>query len=114
AHYVLVNNFTEASRYLDDLEGLGPNIVLLDVNLQTEPGGLEFLTQMRKHPVGCLVPIIILTGITSKALAFEAYRRGTNAFTIKPFDYGDWKAYVNQLRTFWFLTATVPRLYFGG
>lgn len=85
---------------------------MLDINLRIDPNGLEFLTLMRKHPLGCLVPIIILTATNNKQLAQAAYQRGATAFTVKPFSYSDWKTYIEQLRMYWFETATVPKLYF--
>ncbi|QDK81583.1 response regulator [Spirosoma sp. KCTC 42546] len=112
ARFIHVRHFADAVKYLDNLNGLGPNVVLLDIHLQTEPSGFEFLTLMRNHPIGCLVPIIILTATSTKTLALEAYNRGATAFTVKPFTYHDWKTYVDQLRLYWFETATIPRLYF--
>ena len=113
ARFIHVRDFDEAATYLDDLKGRGPNLVLLDIHLSSEPSGFEFLTLMRKHPIGCLVPIIVLTASATKALELESYNRGANAFTIKPFSYADWKKYVTDLRLFWVETASIPTLYFS-
>ncbi|GAB3052320.1 response regulator [Spirosoma pulveris] len=112
ARYIHVTEFKQAQNYLNDLDGLGPNLVLLDINLQTQPSGFEFLSLMRKHPVGCFVPIVILTATSKQTVAQEAYVRGANSFTVKPFSYADWKTYVSQLRTYWFETVSIPKLYF--
>jgi FixJ family two-component response regulator len=112
AIFIPVTDFNEASKYLSDLDGLGPNLVLLDIHLQVEPNGLTFLSLMREHPIGRLVPIIVLTTAVDRLFSIESYKRGANAFTIKPSSYEGWKKYVEQLRLFWLQTATLPRPYF--
>jgi CheY-like chemotaxis protein len=112
AQFIHVSSFVQAAAYLDGLEGRGPRLILLDINLQTGLSGLEFLTLIRQHPLGHLLPVVILSTTRRQEEIKEAYIRGANAFTVKPFSYGDWKAYVTQLRIYWFETATIPKPWF--
>ena len=111
AEFLHVSSFSQAA-YLNDLTGKGPRLVLLDVNLQSGLNGFDFLALLRQHPQGRLVPVIMLSASRDGQSAQKAYEQSANAFTTKPFSYQDWKAYVQQLRNFWFHTATIPKLYF--
>lgn len=110
--FVHVNSFTQAVTYLNGLNGVGPNLILLDLDLKSDLSGFDFLDRIRQHPQGRLIPTIMLTSNRNEATAQEAYARGANAFTPKPFTYAEWKLYVQQIRDFWFQTATIPWLYF--
>ncbi|MVM36197.1 response regulator [Spirosoma sp. HMF4905] len=112
ANIIYTSNYKEAIAYLDALKGRGPKLVLLDLDLQSEPGGFDFLSLVRHHPQGPLLPIIILSSYSTEENRAEAFRRGANAFTSKPFSYIDWQSYVARLRTYWFHTVTIPDFYF--
>lgn len=112
AEFLHVSSFTQAAAYLNGLAGKGPRLVLLDVNLQSDLNGFDFLALLRQHPQGRLVPVIMLSASRDEQIAQKAYEQSANAFTSKPFSYQDWKNYVQQLRNFWFQTATIPKLYF--
>lgn len=110
AQFVHVRSFGEAAAYLEGLRGRGPRLVLLDIDLQTELSGLDFLSLMRGHDQGRLVPVVVFSASTR--LADQALSRGANAFARKPSSYAAWKAYVEQLRHYWFETVTTPNLWF--
>ncbi len=112
AEFMHVDSFNQAVGYVTGLAGRGPSLILLDVDLQSGLDGFDFLTLLREHPQGRLVPVIMLSASRNEQVAQRAYDQGVNAFTPKPFSYADWKAYVQQLRSFWFQTATLPVLYF--
>ncbi|UHG94645.1 response regulator [Spirosoma oryzicola] len=112
AEFMHVTSFAEAVSYLTGLAGRGPRLILLDRDLQSGLDGLDFLALLRQHPQGRLVPVIMLSASRNEQVAQKAYEQGANAFTTKPFSYADWKAYVQQLRAYWFQTATIPRLHF--
>lgn len=112
AHFLGIQSFAEAARFLSDLSGPGPRLVLLDIDLQSELDGLDFLTLLRGHPQGRLVPIIMLSANKNPLKRGEAYMRGANAVTGKPFSFEEWKSYVENLRLYWVDVATTPKLYF--
>ncbi|GAB2564679.1 response regulator [Spirosoma aerophilum] len=112
ANFIHVSTFHQAASYLEGLHGFGPRLILLDLNLQGDLNGLDFLTLLRDHPQGCLVPVIMLSANQESTAPGETYSRGANVFTVKPFSYSGWKSYVSQLRTYWFETVQTPQLWF--
>ncbi|GAB3942415.1 hypothetical protein GCM10028805_07030 [Spirosoma harenae] len=112
ADFSYVSSYSDAVAYLDGLNGLGPKLVLLDMDLQSGFNGFDFLTLVRQHPKGCALPVVMLSSHTAEKECKEAFLRGANAFTSKPFGFKDWKSYVSQLRTYWYQTVSTPKLYF--
>jgi DNA-binding response OmpR family regulator len=112
AEFIHVHSFVEAASYLEGLQGRGPRLVIVDLDLQSDLTGLDFITLMRGHPQGRLVPTIVLSASQDQVKAMETYIRGANSFTTKPFSYEDWKTYVSELRAYWFETVTTPTLWF--
>ncbi|GAB3507718.1 response regulator [Spirosoma knui] len=113
AIFMHVSSFAEAATYLDDLTGRGPRLILLDIDLQTGPNGFEFLSLIRGHAQGSLLPVIILSSSQEERDTWEAYQRGATAYTQKPFDYKEWKTYIKQIRSYWYETVTLPQLWFN-
>ena len=112
ARFISVTTFGQAVAYLDSLTGNGPRLILLDLDLQSDSTGFDFLILLRQHPQGRLVPVIILSADRRQEQAEQAYRLGANVYTPKPFSFQDWKTYTQRLRAYWFETATVPQLWF--
>ncbi|MFD1142036.1 response regulator [Larkinella insperata] len=102
----------EAITYLDTITGWGPRLALLDIDLKTDKTGLDLLTWIRGHEKYRLLPVVVLSVIHEEETVRKAYARGANIFTNKPFSYEEWKAYVRYLRTYWFTTASTPKLWF--
>ncbi|WP_080236934.1 response regulator [Spirosoma rigui] len=108
AVFLHVDSFAQAASYLDNLEGRGPRLVLLDVNLRTGLTGLDFLTLIREHPQGRLVPVVMLSSSQLDTDIHEALNRGASLFTQKPFTYVEWRQYVQNMRLYWYETVTTP------
>ncbi|GAB4004434.1 response regulator [Spirosoma sp. KCTC 42546] len=107
ASFIHVSSFEEAKRYIEELEGKGPKIVLLDIDLQDKVDGLDFLTLLRAHPKGRILPVVVLSASKTAQLVERAYSYGASSFTVKPFSYSDWKTYLSNLKTYWFETVTL-------
>jgi len=107
ASFIPVTSFEDAKTYIDNLEGKGPKIVLLDIDLQDKVDGLDFLALLRAHPKGRLLPVVMLSASKTERQVERAYSFGASAFTIKPFTYTDWKTYLSNLRVYWFETVTL-------
>lgn len=105
-------SFESAQAYLQDTTGWGPRLVLLDIDLKTGKSGLDLLSWLRGHDKYRLLPVVILSVVHEEEVVRQAYASGANIFTNKPFSYEEWKAYVNFLRTYWFTTASTPKLWF--
>ncbi|GAB3050146.1 response regulator [Spirosoma pulveris] len=112
ATFIHASTYQQAAAFLSDLSGRGPQLILLDVNLRSGPSGLNFLSLVRQHPQGHLLPIIMLSASNEKMDRQAAYRRGATVYSQKPFTFQAWKAYVAGLRNYWFKTATIPAVWF--
>ncbi|MFD1142035.1 response regulator [Larkinella insperata] len=113
AEFTYLSSFDQAVAHFDSLNGPGPRLILLDLDLQSEHGGMDFLKLMRNHPQGRYLPIVILSASRDPKKMEEAYRQGATAFTVKPFSYQDWKSYASQLQNYWFGMASLPVIWFG-
>ncbi|MVM35457.1 response regulator [Spirosoma sp. HMF4905] len=107
ASFIHVSSFEEAKQYIEELEGKGPKIVLLDIDLQDKVDGLDFLALLRAHPKGRVLPVVVLSANKTAQIVERAYIFGASSFTVKPFSYGDWKTYLSNLKTYWFETVTL-------
>jgi CheY-like chemotaxis protein len=108
AYFVQVSRFEEAKKYIEELEGKTPKIVLLDVDLHDRVDGLDFLALIRVHPKGRAIPVVMLSTNDTSQLVERSYSFGASSFTIKPFSFEDWKHYLARLRMYWFETVTLP------
>lgn len=107
ASFIHVSNFEDAKQYIEELEGRGPKIVLLDIDLKDKVDGLDFLALLRAHPKGRILPVIMLSANQTPSLVERAYTFGASSFTVKPFGYDDWKTYLVNLRAYWYKTVTL-------
>ncbi|AUD01572.1 response regulator [Spirosoma pollinicola] len=107
ASFIHVSSFDEAKNYIEHLEGKGPKIVLLDIDLQDKVDGLDFLALLRAHPKGRVLPVVMLSANKTPTLVERAYTYGASSFTTKPFSYADWKQYLANLKTYWYETVTL-------
>lgn len=107
ATFIHVRSFEEAKRYIEELEGKGPKMVLLDIDLQDKVDGLDFLALLRAHPKGRILPVVVLSANKTATLVERAYTFGASSFTVKPFSFAEWKMYLHNLRTYWYETVTL-------
>ncbi|WP_020601254.1 response regulator [Spirosoma panaciterrae] len=111
AHFIQISSIAEAVANLEALKEHGPRLVLLDIDLKDKQTGFDFLTRLRAHPQGKMVPVVMLSVNSDEQAAEEAYALGANAFTLKPDTYADWKKYVKLLKLYWFETVTIPKIW---
>ncbi|MFD2934312.1 response regulator [Spirosoma flavum] len=112
ATFIQVHSSTEAKKYIEDLDGYGPKLVLLDINLQDKVSGLDFLAFLRAYSQTRFLPVVMLTASQLPQDIETAYTFGASSFTVKPFSYEDWRVYLSNLRLYWFETVTLPAIRF--
>ncbi|GAB3702503.1 hypothetical protein GCM10027592_31990 [Spirosoma flavus] len=112
AEFIPVTNFADAEAYLYNLAGKGPRLVIMDISLGGSHTGLDFLALLREHPLGKLVPAIVLSSREEQAIVKQAYHLGAASYFIKPFTLQDWKEFISNLRTYWYETVSLPLTYF--
>jgi DNA-binding response OmpR family regulator/EAL domain-containing protein (putative c-di-GMP-specific phosphodiesterase class I) len=78
-----VHTETEATRAMEVLEKVRPDLLLLDLNM---PGvdGTELTARIRDRPEFALLPIVILTGEQDDARRYDALRAGGDDYLLKP------------------------------
>ena len=108
AIFMQVTSTSQARTFFNSLEGYGPRLVLLDVNLEAQETGFDFLAYLRGTQQNNLLPVIMLTVSQAAADVRKAYEWGANSFCVKPFSYTGWQTYLNELRTYWLKTVTLP------
>ncbi len=112
ACFTQLYNASEAIHYIKELDGYGPKLVLLDIDLADIETGFDFLVLLQAHPEARLLPVVVLSSSQLPADVITTYSMGASSFTSKPFSYPEWKIYLSQLRLYWFDTVTTPRIWF--
>jgi CheY-like chemotaxis protein len=111
ASFTHISDFDGAVNYLEHMGGRPPKLILLDIDLHTGKDGLELLNLLRRHPIGRLLPVVMLSSHGHSAKLKRAYDYGASSFITKPYDYQQWKELVAQLRQYWCMTVTIPTLW---
>ena len=96
-----------ASRERDD-----PSVVLLDLKLP-KVSGMEVLEHIKSDPSLKTVPVVVLTSSREERDLVDCYNLGTNAYVVKPVDFGEFNEAVNQVGLFWGVLNQVPPQNFG-
>lgn len=84
-----------------------PELILLDLHL---PGkdGLEILADLKKDPLLCTIPVIVLTTSAATSEVRDAYGLHANGYIVKPQSYDRLLATCQAIGEFWFGVATLP------
>ena len=104
SHIDRVDNGEEALHYLrrenSYAEKQPPSVVLLDLNMP-RMNGHEVLLEIRNDQSLKRIPVIILTTSEAELDRRLAYERYANAYLVKPFNFDEFEALVNDLANFW-------------
>jgi chemotaxis family two-component system response regulator Rcp1 len=100
-----------APTYLDRDGGYAdsprPDLILLDLNMP-QRNGLLVLEDLRAHPVGKLIPIVVVSDNSDPDTVGEAYDRGASSYLIKPKTLESFETVFHDLLYYWFVVAEVP------
>jgi two-component system KDP operon response regulator KdpE len=88
---IVTSNGQEA---LDIAARKAPNIILLDISLETRPDGLEVCQQIREWSK---TPIIMLTVRDEKKMKLAALNAGADDYVTKPFDMDELEARIRAV-----------------
>jgi len=83
-----------------------PPLIILDHHL---PGisGLDVLGWIRRQPAFSRLPVILLSSDGREDVVREAYRRGANAFLVKPISFNQLVELVKGLKFYWGVAGRV-------
>jgi two-component system response regulator len=96
---------TQKNRSVTD----APKLVLLDLKLP-KVDGLEVLRRLKADPRTRLIPVVVLTSSREEPDIAESYRLGVNSYIVKPVDFDQFTAAVEQLGLYWVLLNQPPTL----
>ncbi len=84
------------------------DLVLLDLKL---PGldGTEVLRELRRHPQGRVLPVLVLSGSDAPDDIHRCYDLGANAYVAKPDGLEGYRRFVEAIKAFWLGEARLPQ-----
>lgn len=84
-----------------------PYIVLLDLKLP-KIDGHEVLRAIRANERTRLTPVIILTSSREELDVIQGYTNGANSYIVKPVDFAQFEAAIEQLKLYWLVINEPP------
>jgi CheY-like chemotaxis protein len=80
-----VRLFKSAKLALERLEAIGPDIILLDIEMP-DMTGFEALKALRDNPANSSVPVIFVTSHMAPEFVKQAMDAGVDGYVVKPFN----------------------------
>lgn len=109
-----VENGIEVLNYLDNIYTSSnleikalPGFILLDLNMPKKDGR-EVLKELKQHPVFKKIPVIVFTTTKNEIEIKRCYELGANSYVVKPITFDALLKVVENIRSFWFQTASIP------
>ena len=85
-----------------------PVVILLDLKMP-KVDGLQVLAEIKQNDQLRFIPVVMLTSSREERDLVESYRRGVNAYMVKPIEFEKFVEAVKQLGQFWAVFNEVPR-----
>jgi CheY-like chemotaxis protein len=110
---VVMRDGAEALDYLfrrgkfADRPGENPAVILLDLKMP-KVDGLEVLNQVKSSADVQMIPIVMLTSSREESDLIASYKRGVNAYIVKPIDFEQFAEAVKQVGLFWAVLNESP------
>ncbi len=92
-----------AGRKIED----APRMILLDLKLP-KIDGLEVLRRIKSDPRTKEIPVVVLTSSKEQSDIVESYKLGVNSYIVKPVNFDQFAAPVQQLGMYWLLLNQPP------
>lgn len=94
-----------AGRRIEDV----PKVVLLDLKLP-RIDGLEVLQRIKADPRTRTIPVVALTSSKEQKDVVESYQLGVNSYIVKPVNFEQFVAAVQDLGMYWLLLNQPPKI----
>jgi CheY-like chemotaxis protein len=110
---VVVNDGADALDYIyrrgafASRKAADPAVVLLDIKLP-KVNGIEVLATLKSGPDTKGIPVVMLTSSREEIDLVRSYELGANAYVVKPVDFRQFMAAVEQIGAFWAILNERP------
>jgi CheY-like chemotaxis protein len=84
-----------------------PGFILLDLNMPKKDGR-EVLKEIKQHPELKKIPVIIFTTTKNENEIRRSYELGANTYVVKPVSFDGLVKVIQEIRSYWFNTASIP------
>jgi CheY-like chemotaxis protein len=89
------------------LDAQYPGFILLDLNMPKKDGR-EVLKEIKQHPELKKIPVIIFTTTKNENEIRRCYELGANTYVVKPVSFDALVKVIQEIRSYWFNTASIP------
>lgn len=86
-----------------------PKVILLDLKLP-KIDGMEVLKRIKGDPRVKMIPVVILTSSKEQRDVIQSYNLGVNSYIVKPVNFEQFAAAVQELGIYWLLHNQPPQL----
>lgn len=84
-----------------------PKVVFLDLKLP-KISGLEVLAAIKSHPDKKKIPVVVVTSSKEDPDIKAAYELGANSYVVKPVNFDDFVASIQEIGLFWLVLNQPP------
>jgi CheY-like chemotaxis protein len=96
-----------ALHWLRDDGAPRPGLILLDLNMP-RMNGIEFVSEIKKDPLLCRIPVVVLTTSAEEGDRVAAFSNSVAGYMVKPVDYPQFVKIMALIRDYWMTSATPP------
>ncbi|GAB4000867.1 response regulator [Spirosoma daeguense] len=91
-----------------------PKLIVVDLHLPTLTDGWQLLRAVKSMSDSVRrIPIVVFSSSTLQTDIGEAYQLGAASYLIKPTELTGWLTFIDNLRTYWWETVTLPPVHYG-